>query len=124
MEKREDEVSHSTTERRRWPRQPAVEEDAYMFWFDGEKIWQGAARLVNISRGGALLIAALAPPGNVVVRVRLDRTIEGVDAAVLLATPLESGHYELRLEFRETCPETFFQAAVKGINAEARARRG
>lgn len=117
MEIHGDDAPNPTIGRRRWSRQPAVEMDAYLCWDDGRRIALGSARLVNISRGGALLIAPRSFPEGGTVRFGLNRAVGGLDATVVQATRTGPEGYAVRLEFRDTCPESFFQAAVRSIGA-------
>jgi hypothetical protein len=114
------EPASGMAERRRDPRFPAVEKDAYLSWYEGKKVMLCSARLADISRGGALVVAPSPLAAGKMARLGLNRATGGVDAVVVAATPKDPGEFEVRLQFADLCPDPFFHAAVRGIDAEGR----
>jgi hypothetical protein len=74
------------------------------------------ARLIDISRAGAALVAREVPPVDAPVRLRLvgHESTPWVEAKVLGADPMSRGRHRIRLLFREPCPTFFLRAAVLG----------
>jgi hypothetical protein len=112
-------------ERRSAPRHHHVECSASLGW----KTWRGSrtsnAVLINISRGGARIFVDGPPPSDRPVWVSLEtpaqRTI--VKARVLQLRATSQGQCEVRVEFCDSCPYAFFEAAVCGLAAANPKRR-
>ena len=75
------------------------------------------ARLRNISRGGAALVAAVPPPLTRQARLRLTEG-EGtpwIEAEVLAADPQLPGRQLVRIRFVDPCPNFLLRLAVIGL---------
>ena len=110
--------------RRTEERHPAAECPAWAgWWVDARDFRITRARLLNISRGGAMVLLGDSPPVRDAMWICLG-TPEPVDCAQ--ATVLEvqkNGENQspsVRLAFRAPCSDTFFRAAVRTLAREAR----
>lgn len=109
---------HISLDRRLHPRLPAVD---YRVWIGG---WRSggaafetvAARLEDISRGGARVVSPLAFAEGQEVWLRLASPAYAgcVRAEVLEVSTLAGGDHAARLQFREECPRPFFDIATRG----------
>ncbi len=74
------------------------------------------ARLINVSRAGAALIASTTPPASAAVLVRLmgEEPTPWIEADVLGVEPDVRGRNRVRVRFREYCPDLFLKSAVLG----------
>lgn len=109
-------------DRRSMPRH-AAEFAIWLGWWRGEReFFAIPARLVNISRGGALVTAINPPPGRHTVWICHGSPVptECVEAKVLAVTMIRRREYGLRLVFTEPCPHRLFEAAVCGHAPGAR----
>jgi hypothetical protein len=104
---------------RREPRYLAAWDRLWMqWWCDGE--FNGlSARLVNVSRHGALIVSAARLRQGQPVRLFLE---EGppevrVDANVLGVVEGGAGLHQVRLGFQSPCPDAFLEAAALGFEA-------
>jgi hypothetical protein len=118
----------SATENRRHPRYAPAEDEAWLGWWEGRLYRKSPASLVDISVGGAKVVAELAPPRRSTAWICLDgpRRTDWVEAEILEIIRLADGTAEVRMAFREVCPYTFFEVAVFGhprdqIDTSARA---
>ena len=109
---------HISLERRLHPRLPAVD---FRIWVGG---WASdrdfvtiAARVVNLSRGGALVLASVpfAECDDVWLRLGSPAFDGCVRAEVLEAKAAGDGDYFLRLRFHERCPDVFYDAVTLGL---------
>jgi hypothetical protein len=114
--------------RRREERFDAVSTLLWMQWWrDGECLGR-SARLVNVSRQGAMIVAPVLLREEQALRLFLEEVDDpvGVGAVVLGAIEGRTGRHVLRLAFPSGCPETFMTAAINGfeswLGAEPRAR--
>jgi hypothetical protein len=97
-------------------RLPAVRNRTRLEWWTKQKPHETSARLVNISEGGALLVAEEAPPLKQDVWLRLE---EPTPTDWIKATVLRRGEPdETVLSFPEGCPYDFYMAAVFGFNLD------
>jgi hypothetical protein len=113
-------------ERRRSRRYPAVEDRAWLGWWRNERDYSiVAARLIDISRGGARVAMAEPPPRRQAVWVCLGapRPIDCVRATTLEATRVRQGEYSVRLEFHGNGPDILYRAAVHGLAPGAQTDR-
>ena len=105
-------------ERRASPRFPAVERRAWLGWWSApEQFARFAARLDDISLGGAKLVTADPPPLGQVVWLCLgtpDPT-ECVQAKVLQVLPTPDGTSIVRLAFGTPCPQNLYRVAIYGL---------
>jgi hypothetical protein len=107
------------THRRREPRFVAIEDRIWLtWWFNGE--FNGlAARLINVSRNGAMIVTAVHFQDGQEIRVFLEEPAPqvGVLAKVMSAVAGKNGVYQVGLEFQTDCPDAFFIAAANGFEA-------
>jgi hypothetical protein len=104
-------------ERRRTKRYPAAEHRAWIGWRkdDGEySVF--AAKLIDVSRGGARLSLAEPPPTNHRVWLWLGapKPVDYVQATTLDVKVSPENEYDVRVEFHSACPKLFYQVAVHG----------
>lgn len=109
---------HISLERRLHPRLPAVD---YRIWVGG---WASArdfvtiaARVVNLSRGGTLVLTNVPFFVGDDVWLRLGSpTFDGcIRAEVLDTTETSEGEHLLRLRFHEQCPDAFYEVVTLGL---------
>jgi hypothetical protein len=103
-----------TPNRRASHREPVVANQSCVEWLDGGEIRGSVARLVNISRGGALLVTEVPPPWGMTLWVRM---IEPTGTDEVKATVVRHGEsHEVGLSFPGSCPFDLHLAATLGIN--------
>jgi hypothetical protein len=97
-------------------RYEAVKSAIYLGWWEEPEFRTCAARLRNLSSGGALVSVAIAPPKGVSLWLCLAKSPPGewVEVSPVGRTSVRDGHYELRLKFPESCPFELFEVAVLG----------
>jgi hypothetical protein len=108
---------HFTLERRTSPRLPAVDPRVWAgWWVDDGEFTTTAARLENISRGGAMVRMAIEPKvsGDLWIRLAEWLGCESVSATVLEVVPAPGGGFWVRMIFSEPCPDDFFDIATRG----------
>ena len=111
-------------DRRIMPRHPATEYAIWLGWWRGEQeFFTTPARLVNISRGGALITTIDPPPERHTVWIchGSPEPTECIKAKVLRVSRVLRRECALRLAFPEPCPHGFFEAAVCGLAMVVRA---
>jgi hypothetical protein len=111
-------------ERRESPRLPAVERRAWLGWWATPDQFQTfAARLDDISQGGAKLVTSDPPPTQQVVWLCLGmpEPTECVQAKVLQVIPTADGVAIVRIAFGMPCPHNLYQVAIHGL-AQAKGR--
>lgn len=111
---------HISLERRLHPRKPAVNYRIWVGgWVSGGEFATVAARVENLSRGGARVRSPLPFPEGEEVWLKLASPDYAgcVRAQVLQASADESGDYIARLRFLTDCPERFFDAVTLGLQA-------
>ncbi|CAN5895975.1 hypothetical protein BH23PLA1_BH23PLA1_22380 [soil metagenome] len=103
-------------DRRREPRHEAIEDRSWLGWWVGLEFVAIAARLLDISQRGAALSTPEPPPVGKPVWLCLQgpRWSGSAEGVVLGQSPIdpEGGHYRVRLEFEEPCPEELFDMAL------------
>jgi hypothetical protein len=106
-------------DRRRAPRETAAERRLWLGWRTDEDFVVVGAELMNISHGGALVVAEAHPPRGETIWLRLEgpAPIDDVCALVLETTRIGRGQHGMRIAFREPFPNAFYQAAVAGLEA-------
>jgi hypothetical protein len=108
-------MRQSHQERRRMPRHRAFEYQVWLGWErDKEAFFATSARLVDVSRGGALIIVADPPPEGHTAWMCLG-TLEPRDcvrATLLEVRTARRSECFVRLRFGEPCPHAFFDEAV------------
>jgi hypothetical protein len=113
-------------ERRRAPRYEAVESQVWLGWWRGEAgFLASSAVIINLSRGGAFIFLDDEPPADQPVWICLGMPdpVGFVEARVVAVKKSRQGQCAARLEFREPCPYSFFEAAVCGLSASDPRRR-
>jgi hypothetical protein len=102
--------------RRESDRQSVVVNRARLEWWEKDAAYESPATLVNISQGGALLIAENPPPVDQQVWLRFEEptTTDWVKARVVRndSSPTTG------LAFPQPCPYDFYMAAVLGFNLD------
>jgi hypothetical protein len=106
-------------DRRRNPRYRPAQTHAWVGWWKGSRFAIALAELVNLSKGGALVLLPDRPPSAqpIWLCLRSPGPSDYVQARVLDAAIQPAGDYRARLEFHEPAPLGFFFAA--GLRAEA-----
>lgn len=105
--------------RRREPRFVAIEDRIWIqWWFNGE--FNGlAARLINVSRNGAMIVTGVNFQIGQEIRVFLEEPAPqiGVLATVMSVHKGKNGVHTVGLAFQTECPDAFFIAAANGFEA-------
>lgn len=102
------------SDRRGARRHVAVEPEVWVGWWSGDEFGTVYGRLLNLSRGGALVIMGEWPPKSQPIWVykQVGPAIACVRGEVAGATPAPLGAYAVRFRFSAPCPTTFCEAAV------------
>ncbi|MFO0907819.1 MAG: PilZ domain-containing protein [Isosphaeraceae bacterium] len=105
--------------RRREPRYHALQDRVWLQWWQKGDLNGLSARLVNVSRHGAMILAGVRFEECQTIRVILEDTPSEVHAmgTVRGVVAGAGGLYKVRLEFESTCPDGFFQAVANGFEA-------
>jgi PilZ domain-containing protein len=106
-------VSHSP-ERRDSPRCDAVENQSRLEFAVSEGRRRVEARLVNISRGGALLVSDNRPPHEAPVWMRIESPVK-TDWAEAMTVRLGQNQ-EIGVQFPRGCPDDLLLAGTVGID--------
>jgi len=112
-------------ERRQSPRYRALEQRAWLGWWVGpHQFITMAARLEDISQGGAKLVAADPPPAQHIVWLCLGtpEPTECVRSKVVATTRRPEGDCIVRLAFGTPCPQNLYQIAISGLTPERSSR--
>jgi hypothetical protein len=114
-------MSGGPDENRGSVRYQAMRGAVYLGWWDEPDFRTCAARLQNLSHGGALVDVALAPPEGSSLWLCAGGTPPGqwVEGEVVAREAPGPAAYRLHLRFPETCPYELFEAAVLGIETGA-----
>jgi hypothetical protein len=99
-------------DRRSSKRHPVVENGARMRWREGREIRESPAQLMDITRGGALLIAYSPPPLFQVVEFRLERPTETGWVGGFVARRDDVGRVGVVLH--HLIPPYFYEIAISG----------
>jgi hypothetical protein len=113
------ETQESAVYRRKEPRYEAAKNLLWMQWWEGGEYLGRSARLVNVSRTGAMIVAAALFREDQQVRIYLeepDLRIR-VEATVRGVVEGRAGMHQVRLEFLEPCPDEFLEAAATGFES-------
>jgi hypothetical protein len=108
-------------ERRRSVRLRAVEHRAWLGWWASPgQFTTVAARLEDISHGGAKLVMAEPPAPQQLVWLCLGtpEPTECVQAKVVAVTPAPESGSTVRLAFGTPCPENLYRVAIYGLAAQ------
>jgi hypothetical protein len=105
--------------RRRERRYSAVADRLWIEWWDGGEYNGRCARLVNVSRNGAMILASalLRPMQNVRVFLEDAAPEIGVESRVLGVVEGKSGLNQIRLEFCSPCPDVFLEASANAFES-------
>jgi hypothetical protein len=99
------------------PRRSVLENRTRLEWCEGGEVYESAARLINLSEGGALLIAESPPPLGHVVWCRLEAP---TPTDWIRANVIRQGDArEIGLSFPASCPDDFTLAATLGLNFDS-----
>jgi hypothetical protein len=101
-------------ERRASPRCDAVKNQSRLEFFLPSGRRRAAARLVNISRDGALIVADVSPPGDEPFRMRMESPLK-TDWADAVTVRVGRGH-DIAIQFPGRCPDDLLLAASVGID--------
>jgi len=104
------------TERRSAPRVPAVPNSARLGWEEGGRPAESAARLIDISRSGALIEAPFWPAGSGAAWVRLVAPMRTDRVPVTMARRGPAGR--VAVAFDEPCPTELLWAASLGVGLD------
>ena len=105
--------------RRSEPRFAAVEDRIWMQWWDEDVHLGRAARLVNLSRHGAMIVSPVLFRAGQRLAIFLEEPAPqvGVVGTVLGAVEGLSGRHQVRIKFRSACPDDFLDAAANGFES-------
>jgi hypothetical protein len=106
-------------QRRREPRLQPVEDRIWMQWWEDGELLGRSARLINISRRGAMIITSALLRHEQMVWLYLEEPAPqiGVRAFVLQVVEGLHGVHQVRLEFTDLCPDMFLEATTGGFEA-------
>jgi hypothetical protein len=112
--KKEATMNQPTPDRRASIRQQAIPNRARVEWLGGGELHESEARLVDIGRGGALLVTDGPLPLAHRVWIRIDEPAP-TDAVAAIVVRREASN-RFGLSFPEPCPYDLHLAATLGIN--------
>ena len=109
--------SVSRSDRRLEPRFEAADERLWIEWREGDNFYGRAARLVNVSRRGAMVVATVPLRAGQNLRIYLEEPApqDAVFATVVGILEGRRGVHQLRLHFMTPCPDSFIEAAALGL---------
>ncbi|HWE40355.1 MAG TPA: PilZ domain-containing protein [Isosphaeraceae bacterium] len=112
-------------ERRAALRHRAIVDRLWLGWRDGHDFIHTPARLLDLSHGGCLVVAAASPPAERTVLLHLHGDLLPVwfEARVLEAVVEEDGLRTLRLVFPTGCPYELYMAVAYGLASAEAGRR-
>lgn len=109
-------IRRTPQDRRTMPRHPVRDLHVWLGWRRGEEAFFATpARMVNISRGGALIAVADPLPAegeSVWLCLGEPDPNDCLQATVLEVAVVRGGESAVRLHFSAPCPHAFFEAAV------------
>lgn len=111
---------HISLERRAHPRLPAVDDRIWAgWWLNDDEFATTAARVENISRGGAKVRSSDEPDvwRDLWIRLATPFSTESVQATVLEVVPSPDGEFWVRVAFSEPCPDEFFEIVTEGSSS-------
>jgi hypothetical protein len=108
---------HVSLERRASPRLPAADDRIWAgWWLNDDEFTTTAARVENISRGGAKVRSSNQPDvwQDLWIRLANAQCADYVQATVLEVVPSPDGDFWVRMAFSEPCPDDFFETVTEG----------
>ena len=109
-----------TSERRSVCRYSVVQGNAWLGWWEGQAYQSTAARIIDISLRGALLVVDSLPPKDQPVYFcppGVTPNDEWIEVKVIAARKKMFGPREVRITFRKVFPYEIFKAVVYGPDA-------
>lgn len=105
--------------RRKETRYEATANLLWIQWCEGEGYLGRSARLVNVSRNGAMIVAGVLLAEGQPVRIFLEQAEVpiGIDATVLGVVQGLHETHQIRLAFPKPCPDDFIRAAARGFES-------
>jgi hypothetical protein len=106
-------------ERRLWQRYPVKATRVSLLWDIGSARGAIDGELLNISGGGAAVIAEIEPPSNTPLWFKLETElipIDPVEASLVVISRDPSEAKVIRLSFVDACPMELFEAALNGVS--------
>ena len=87
------------------------------WWVTEDEFTTTAARVENISRGGAKVRSAFEPDVSQDLWIRVANPLydECVQATVLEVVPTPDGDFWVRMAFSEPCPQPLFEIVTQGF---------
>ena len=106
-------------QRRSEPRYAPTADRAWVQWWEDGDYFGRAAKLVNVSRHGAMLVGTMKLPSNHAIRLYLEDFSyqHGIHASVISMVIGTKGLHQLHLVFNEACTDDFLDAAIKGYES-------
>jgi hypothetical protein len=106
-------------ERRDASRYPTVDNRARLGWWEAETFRESAARVGDVSQGGALVFVESPPPPDAPVWLLLEEPVatSWVPAIVVRSRGTAAGSHALGLQFHD-CPYELFKA-LRGLLSRA-----
>lgn len=107
----------SNQDRRLEPRIEVAEDRLWIEWREGDNFYGRPARLVNVSRRGAMVVATVPLRAGQNLRIYLEEPApqDAVFATVVGMLEGRRGYHQLRLNFLAPCPDSFIDAAAFGF---------
>lgn len=111
-------VDYRISDNRGASRHGAVKSAIYLGWWAEAEFRTCAARLVDLSHGGALVHVAILPPEETGLWLCLAGAPPGdwMEVEVVARETVSEDFVKLRLRFPESCPYELFEGAVLGHN--------
>jgi hypothetical protein len=109
-------IHSASQERRGGVRHPAVSHEIWVGWSTHKQFEALDGLLINISRGGALIVLKFRPPRDrpVWVYKQVRSNVWSVRGDVVGHTPAPGGAYAVRFQFATPCPTALCESAVCG----------
>lgn len=110
-------ISAEPENRRRDTRHDGLQPDVWVGWQSGSQMEAVAARLINLSRGGARAVMPLLPPRRrpVWIYKQIGATLASVRGDVVGHTPAPRGLFSVRFRFPSPCPTDLCQAVICAV---------
>jgi hypothetical protein len=104
-------------DRRVEPRYEVTEDRLWIEWREADNFYGRSARLVNVSRHGAMVVASVPLRAGQKLRLYLEEPApqDAVFATVVGILEGRQGFHQLRVHFQAPCPDSFIDAAALGF---------